>query len=374
MALKLEIFLNAMTETPEQQETITKIIEDILSFAVAEPRKNIQADSNSISIHANVEIEAQENIIEIIEDKANQIIDTASSPTGFIRVAKYLWKPPQIKKETTESPTEKPMSFALDSPQRPLEEALMSTLCALDSPDIQLETALMSTRHKQRQTKTQQPISAPVSQTKTVNQVWAEITLADKQPSRPQPPLHLRYNARFTTPTRDYRAIVDIPTEFFAEVKSRDRKDFNELIKISQSDIIPLSTAFKQLQKLENYSNERLANVILNFAQSIPYIKDKISAGMEDYHAYAIETLANGLGDCEDKAILGAAIYKNLGYDVILINPPAHLTIGIAGNYKGYGIDYEGEHYYYAEVTTPGWQIGELRADLTNTEMNVIAI
>jgi len=314
--------------TQALKDTLQSFIEEMaettdIKFEMKDELLRINISAQNIDPHATTNK---------VDAFSNMLNENLSEYSGFIRIFQMLKK----EKEITILP---PTSTAIETITQQTEEAIIQ------------ESSEQSTK-----------------------QIIAEILEGRTVQPKPQPQLHIRYNAVFPSLKGDFRVVVDIPTEFSQEVRQRPRQNFDDMVKISQSDIAPLSSAFRQLQKSETWSDEDLARVILNFVQNIPYVKNKVATGMEDYHSFAIETIVAGIGDCEDKTILGAAIYKNLGYNVILINPPAHITIGIAGNYKGYGIDYEGEHYYYAEVTTPGWQIGELRADLLKTDMNVITI
>jgi len=77
-----------------------------------------------------------------------------------------------------------------------------------------------------------------------------------------------------------------------------------------------------------------------------------------------VQTLAEN-GDCDCKSILFAAILKNMGYKVALVEFPDHFAIGIAFEDDQVPVDrdllyyeYEGTKYYFAETTTPGWRIG----------------
>jgi hypothetical protein len=81
-----------------------------------------------------------------------------------------------------------------------------------------------------------------------------------------------------------------------------------------------------------------------------------------------VQTLAEN-GDCDCKSILLAAILKNMGYRVALVEFPDHFAVGIAfeddqvpSNRDLLYYDYEGTKgtkYYFAETTTPGWRIGD---------------
>ena len=106
---------------------------------------------------------------------------------------------------------------------------------------------------------------------------------------------------------------------------------------------------------------DNLFNVVA-FVQSLQYISDETSKGEEDYVRYPIETLVDGVGDCEDVVILAASLLHEMGYSVILISLPEHLALGIKYDpkYRGTYYTYEGEKYYYLEMTSPGWELGQV--------------
>jgi len=102
-------------------------------------------------------------------------------------------------------------------------------------------------------------------------------------------------------------------------------------------------------------------NFILSFVQSLYYSSDRL-IGYDEYPRYPIETLVEG-GDCEDKAILAAALLYQMGYRVVLILFPGHAAVGIRWdqfipNARYYWVD--GHRYYYLETTTPSWEIGQI--------------
>jgi hypothetical protein len=108
---------------------------------------------------------------------------------------------------------------------------------------------------------------------------------------------------------------------------------------------------------------------VLSFVQQI--VKYTLEEG--EYPRYPVETLAESTGDCEDYAILGAAILKCMGYEVALLYVPGHAALGVAGasGIEGTYIEHEGFRYYYCEMTGTGWQFGQLPADIGNTDIEV---
>jgi hypothetical protein len=102
---------------------------------------------------------------------------------------------------------------------------------------------------------------------------------------------------------------------------------------------------------------------IIDFVQNLPYVPDNVSTDFDDYTKSVIETLVEGGGDCEDSAILMAAVLQadSFNYDCILIQPPGHMAVGVYGtDLPGAYWEYEGRRYYYLETTGDGWSVGKI--------------
>ncbi len=146
--------------------------------------------------------------------------------------------------------------------------------------------------------------------------------------------------------------------------KPHDRTDYNQYA-LSEYDrwaVRALADYFKQYGRQKGHSEEQITEHVISFVQSVPYSSDEESAGAEDYPRYPVETLTDRTGDCEDTAILAAAILYELGYDSVLILVPQHMALGIrdSGNYSGQFYEYNGGKYYYVETTSPGHKVGSV--------------
>ena len=103
--------------------------------------------------------------------------------------------------------------------------------------------------------------------------------------------------------------------------------------------------------------------MVVSFIQSLPYTSDNVTTGFDDYPRYPIETLVHDGGDCEDTSILASALLDLMGFDVVLINLPGHVAIGVAIDAYGTYWTHEGTQYFYVETTGEGWEIGEVPED-----------
>lgn len=109
--------------------------------------------------------------------------------------------------------------------------------------------------------------------------------------------------------------------------------------------------------KAWGYTDWNVVSYLTAFVQGgFPYVSEST-----DYPRYPIETIVDKGGDCEDTAILLAALLNMFGFDAILLNPPGHMAVGIAcGNCDGSRVNYSGREYFYIETTGPNWQIGSM--------------
>ncbi|GGL59016.1 hypothetical protein GCM10009039_16570 [Halocalculus aciditolerans] len=68
-----------------------------------------------------------------------------------------------------------------------------------------------------------------------------------------------------------------------------------------------------------------------SLAVSVPFETDAASSGRAEYVRYAAETLADAVGDCEDKAILLAGVLSRAPFavDPVLFFLPGHAAVGV---------------------------------------------
>jgi len=77
-------------------------------------------------------------------------------------------------------------------------------------------------------------------------------------------------------------------------------------------------------------------------------------------HSIPLETLKEKHGDCEDKAILTAALLESLGYNVSLIRFPRHIAVGVHLNETISGYSYYIAQYYFLETTALSMPLGKI--------------
>lgn len=137
----------------------------------------------------------------------------------------------------------------------------------------------------------------------------------------------------------------------------------------SQAAVKAIVESLRDLQKKAGLSNDEVMFEAINLVQSaIAYEYDSVGTGEVDYPKYPIETLVERKGDCEDSAILLAAIVKELGYGCILMYFEGHMAVGILGedNLVGGNLTVDGKKYFYVETTGTGWELGQIPDGYSN--------
>ncbi len=153
--------------------------------------------------------------------------------------------------------------------------------------------------------------------------------------------------------------------------------DRNEVINSMVTYDDPIIKGLAKTLNAASLSDIDKANYVLSFVQSVKYTLDEDSRGKSEYFKYPYETLFDKTGDCEDTAMLYAAIMKALGYDVVifeLYNPSVggHAAVGLnvngaSGDYYTYG----GVKYYFCETAADGYyaeldlNVGQMHSSFT---------
>ncbi|MDO8871955.1 MAG: PEGA domain-containing protein [Methanoregula sp.] len=149
---------------------------------------------------------------------------------------------------------------------------------------------------------------------------------------------------------------------------------------INERDRQYLHTLVNRLKDASEFKSYRARNDYRNvvaFVQSIAYADDidPVTRQKTEYWKYPIETLADGNGDCEDTAILTAALLKEMGYDVAVVLLPEHAAVAVAcNNCNGYYYPLDGKRYYYLETTGAGFSPGTMDVKYQASSARLIPI
>jgi len=100
-------------------------------------------------------------------------------------------------------------------------------------------------------------------------------------------------------------------------------------------------------------------NGLSAFVQQFQYKEDEDGDELCEYPKFPLELIEDKEGDCEDKAILTAALLDLASYNVSLIRLPKHMAVGvILEDPSGFEPYIDG--YYFLEATRPNWIVGKI--------------
>lgn len=181
----------------------------------------------------------------------------------------------------------------------------------------------------------------------------------------------------------DHEAIVHVdPTELSA---ARERnpgrgaspEDLVDWVTTgSGQEVVELARQIHDQCFAGGYSLYATVSCFVAACQSIPYVSDMESTGREEYWRYPIETIADHAGDCEDSAVLLAALLRRAGFRSLLVVFPKHAAVAVEVPHDTPGayFEHEGVRYYYCETTDEGWVVGDVPAGFADLPEDVITI
>ena len=174
---------------------------------------------------------------------------------------------------------------------------------------------------------------------------------------------------------KSYTALMTIDIEKYNSYDGRERYDIPQLVEEGRTTIGNLTREFQNIFKQHReWSNQDRIDFVLSFVQSLPYTHDDVTTGYDEFRRYAVETLIDGGGDCEDTTILVAAILNGLGEKTALIFTPGHIALGVNGNFTGTSVNYNGTKYYYCETTGTGWTVGNMPPSYRSNTVDIIPL
>lgn len=174
---------------------------------------------------------------------------------------------------------------------------------------------------------------------------------------------------------KSYTILMTIDIERYNSYDGKERYDIPRLVEEGRTTIGNLTREFQNVFKRHReWSKQDRVDFVLSFVQSLPYTLDDVTTGYDEFRRYAIETLIEGGGDCEDTTILVAAILRGLGEKTALIFTPGHIALGVSGNFTGASVTHDGTKYYYCETTGTGWTVGTLPPSSGTTVTNIIPL
>ena len=174
---------------------------------------------------------------------------------------------------------------------------------------------------------------------------------------------------------KSYTILMTIDVEKYNSYSGKERYDIPKLVEEGRTTVGNLTREFQRIiRQNKSWSHEDRVDFVLSFVQALPYTLDDVTTSFDEFRRYAIETLIEGGGDCEDTTILVASILRGLGESVALIFTPRHIALGVSGDFTGSRFSYQGMEYYYCETTGTGWTVGVLPASVGNTADAIIPL
>lgn len=161
--------------------------------------------------------------------------------------------------------------------------------------------------------------------------------------------------------------------------ESRTRKREYDLFASDPYDdwlIKNIADTLFSLSKEYGLEKNKIPGLCVSFIQSLNYTSDLASSGYDQYPRFPYETLYENGGDCEDTSVLAVSILQEMGYDVVLLELPEHMAVGIKCDPKteGRSFEYKNNRYYYLETTGSNWQIGEMPEEYEDEPVEVIPV
>ncbi|WFN37343.1 transglutaminase-like cysteine peptidase [Methanomicrobium antiquum] len=179
---------------------------------------------------------------------------------------------------------------------------------------------------------------------------------------------------------RQFSITANISKNSYYQSQKADHlsRNFSEYIYNTHNQEAVEQIAEKIRSSGEKYGYGKYENAMnaASFVQNcIVYASDKETKNSGEYWRYPVETLIDGTGDCEDTAILLAAILDQMDYDVITFGllgvgenkNEGHVAVAVkdvinpvCGNCAL--IEFKGENYLYLESTN-NWDVGFIPYD-----------
>ena len=158
------------------------------------------------------------------------------------------------------------------------------------------------------------------------------------------------------------------------------RPDYGAMIEHYRDYVSPIADVIiEALRRTASDSRQNRIEMAMKFVQDIPYAIPRNDTRRMYFGGMTSppETLINGYGDCDSKAILFACILSHLisQDDIIFLHQPGHMLTAIRGEeFPGATyLDYRGITYVLAETAGPGhWNWGEI--DSTERDVTIIDI
>lgn len=157
---------------------------------------------------------------------------------------------------------------------------------------------------------------------------------------------------------------VTIPMQDYLEARVFTRsmvspQSYSVFVTPDQSSVAQIAGYLMNVSTSRNYIPTMQILFAMAFVKAFPYALDDYTHDISNYANFPIETLVEGLGDCEDHAALFVSIVRAMGFDAIQIymtnGTAGHMSAGVADidvlpSISSYVL-YQGKQYWFCETT-----------------------
>jgi len=153
---------------------------------------------------------------------------------------------------------------------------------------------------------------------------------------------------------------IDFLYDYYSSLERLVIEDYTVYIFDAYDDQYIDLVAERLLALTDASDNVDIINFAASFIQSLQYAEDDENDSTCEYPRYPVEMLKDAQGDCEDKAMLTAALLDNMDYDVSLIRLPNHMAVGVHLDENLSEYEYYADGYYFLETTRNRWNLGKV--------------
>ncbi len=158
----------------------------------------------------------------------------------------------------------------------------------------------------------------------------------------------------------------------YYKVLAQRQENLSAYITPSEGEIAELALVLRRYYPRD----AEFAEAALDIVQQLRFEPDITAFNTK----YPLETLAEGSGDCEDRALLLVSLLRSAGLEAALVLLPEHVGAAVRLQrepFRGAAFfEVDGKRYYYCETTGnyPGedWDVGEMPEEYTNQSARII--
>ncbi len=178
----------------------------------------------------------------------------------------------------------------------------------------------------------------------------------------------LPYTTQFGIPEDLYLYYKNYPRAGYYYQDGRFATPYDLVIRTIAEDITDVSISS---------GNSNKFSIAVDFVESMTYQYDINFNRNSDYPKYAIETIIDERGDCEDTSFLMASILEALNIDTVLLLFSDHMAVGVYCTWcTGSYYEHNGRKYFFLETTgeAGSWELGRAWGKYTDESAKIIEV